>query len=80
MYYAHKSAEELRARALEAPDQEVGAPVYPHDILKNAYDAVLQDGEVVAGKRIAEVLGNAFPCLIQFQNARRIQHGNDSHA
>lgn len=50
MYYAQKSTDDLRAEGLKSADEEAGSPIYPHDILRTAYDAVLQNEEVVAGK------------------------------
>lgn len=50
MYYAQRSTDDLRAEALKSADEEAGCPIYPHDILRTAYDAVMQDKEVVAGK------------------------------
>ena len=62
MYYAQKTTDNLRAEATKSGDQEVGSPVYPHDILRSAYDAVMQDKEVVAGKLPAS--GITSTCLL----------------
>lgn len=56
MYYAQKTTDNLREQALKSTsDQEAAGPIYPHDILRAAYDAVLQDQEVVAGQSSASL-------------------------
>lgn len=50
MYYAQKETDQLRKEAIKSNNQEAGSPIYPHDLLRTAYDAVMHDKEVVAGR------------------------------
>lgn len=51
MYYAQKTTDDLRKEATKSENQETGSPLYPHDLLRAAYDAVMHDKEVVAGRQ-----------------------------